>query len=53
MEIRRSGQKTKQGKQNIYINLFKSKVKNKQNVLMVITNSVMDVFNALYSSQPQ
>ena len=53
MKIRGSDQKTKQGKQNIYINLFKSKVKKKQNVLVVITNPVIDIFNALYSSLPQ
>jgi hypothetical protein len=44
---------TKQGKQNICIYLYKSKVKKKENVLMVITNSMIDVFNALYSALPQ
>jgi hypothetical protein len=53
MKIRGSGQKTKQEKENIHINLFKSKVKKKQNVLVVITNPVIDIFNALYSSLSQ
>jgi hypothetical protein len=47
MKIRENGKKkAKEGKQNIDINLFKSQAKNKQNILIVITKSVIEAFNA-------